>query len=228
MKCLHCSQPIVTLPSLRELFLFRPDTGARLCAACLDRFGKIDTRQACQGCCKPNQSILCEDCQAWRARYPQYDFKHTALFNYDLEMREWFRSYKFQGNYALRFSFAQNIARALKNKKKWLIIPIPLSADRLAERGFNQVEALLAAAEVPYADCLQRSEGGKPQAQKDRAQRLATIQPFSLKKECASQVVARDVLLVDDIYTTGRTLFHASQLLLKYPVKKIETFSLAR
>ena len=37
-----------------------------------------------------------------------------------------------------------------------------------------------------------------------------------------------EIILVDDVYTTGRTLFYAAECLLPYQPKKIRTFTLAR
>ncbi|HHJ5214051.1 TPA: phosphoribosyltransferase family protein, partial [Enterococcus hirae] len=41
-------------------------------------------------------------------------------------------------------------------------------------------------------------------------------------------IKGKKVLLVDDVYTTGQTLFHAASCLLPHAPEKIRTFSLAR
>ena len=38
----------------------------------------------------------------------------------------------------------------------------------------------------------------------------------------------KEIVLVDDVYTTGRTLFYAAECLLPFHPKKIRTFTLAR
>jgi competence protein ComFC len=143
-------------------------------------------------------------------------------------MKRWFEAYKFRGNYHLRFSFSEQLTAYFKTKKEYLIVPIPLSEQRLSERGFNQVKGLLDGSKISYTDCLRRTGEDRPQSKKNRQERLSGKQPFELCLTDGRLLENKKILLVDDIYTTGRTLFFASEILLKYPIKKLETFSLAR
>lgn len=106
----------------------------------------------------------------------------------------------------------------------YTIVPIPLSSDRLAERGFNQVEGLLEAANIPYQSFLGKDDSER-QSSKSRIERLKTDQVFYLLKESE---VPDKILLFDDIYTTGATLQLAISLFLKIGRKEIKTFSLTR
>ncbi|MCB5955797.1 ComF family protein [Enterococcus sp. CWB-B31] len=228
MNCVYCEHPFIKVPSITELLLFKPISDHELCLQCQKKFHLIDKSSVCSGCCREYPGNLCEDCKRWQSKYPAYPFSHTALFHYDSEMKQWFEEYKFKGNYTLSHTFSKEISNFFKQKKNSLIIPLPLSQKRLAIRGFNQVEGILASAGVSYSDYLLRIREDKPQAQKSRLERLSGEQPFVLKPEYESCLTNQAVFLVDDIYTTGRTLFYASEIILKYPVKKLETFSLAR
>ncbi|MGC6768566.1 ComF family protein [Enterococcus sp. LJL128] len=229
MNCLYCNQKIVKLLPIPELLLLRSIHANELCNECLSNFRLIEKGANCPGCCREQQETShCDDCRLWQQKYPDYKFQHTALFHYNKEMKHWFEEYKFKGNYQLRFSFSKEISGYLKNKNDYLIVPIPLSEQRLKERRFNQVEGLLTGAGISYSPLLLRNNEERPQAQKNREERLAGQQPFCINAENKQQFKKRSVILVDDIYTTGRTLFFAAELFLEYPVEKIETFSLAR
>lgn len=228
MNCVYCKQKISRLLSIRELLSFKPINSSELCPSCQKKFCLLDERFLCRGCSRECSMAFCKDCLLWQKKYPDYSFQHSALFHYDEEMKQWFEEYKFKGNYQLRHSFSQHLAEHLKKEKDTIIVPIPLSERRLAERGFNQVEGLLNGAGISYTNCLKRTGHDPPQSKKTRQERLSGNQPFELCPMNKQILANRKVLLVDDIYTTGRTLFFASEILLKIPVKTLKTFSLAR
>ena len=91
-----------------------------------------------------------------------------------------------------------------------LVIPVPVSADRLAERGFNQVELLFGEWSRQQgleweAGTLLRRRPTTPQWELDRTQRRENIKGAFFVNAPAT-VQDRSILLVDDIVTTGRTL----------------------
>ncbi|MFC6176600.1 ComF family protein [Companilactobacillus huachuanensis] len=104
---------------------------------------------------------------------------------------------------------------------------IPASKSHLQARGFDPVYEL-------YADIfdlrplLVKADADKPQAQKNRIERLRTPQTFSLLPEFGQIQKNQKILILDDIYTTGRTLMHAHDIFLKAGFKNISTFSLSR
>ena len=79
------------------------------------------------------------------------------------------------------------------------IVPIPLSPERLQERGFNQAEALIVEAGLQSANLLKRTHSEK-QSKKSRSDRIHVPQVFSLEP---TTLEGKRILLVDDIYTTG-------------------------
>jgi len=88
------------------------------------------------------------------------------------------------------------------------VIPVPLSPERLRRRGFNQAlelaRPIARALQLPVAAALvARVRQGTPQQQSGRAQRRANLAgAFAV----GGRLAARDVLLVDDVLTTGSTL----------------------
>lgn len=153
--------------------------------------------------------------------------QHQALFEYNDGFQEWIQRYKILGDLQCKAAIAPEINLFLKKAKTDFIIPIPLSLPRMQQRGFNQVEEILKLMDLPFACFLIRNEHFKPQAEKSRRERLAMAQPFCCRSE-TKKIHGKNVLLVDDIYTTGRTIFYAAECLQNYQPKSIRTFSFAR
>ena len=82
--------------------------------------------------------------------------KHFAIYCYEENMKEYFSRYKFMGDYCLRKIFQQEIKANLKPflKKGYILVPVPLSEERLEDRGFNQVKGLLEG--IPYKNILKK------------------------------------------------------------------------
>lgn len=225
MKCSYCQKEICRNLTVQEIFFpwrLRPER----CSSCQKKFCK--TRPpACPTCGKTGFQESCDECQQWQKQYPDYSFCHHALFSYDQDFKEWIQQYKFLGDYRLCQTFVPEIRQFFAQKKDWLVTYIPLSEERFEQRGFNQALAFLQAADIKTTRLLQKTADTSPQSGKNRQQRLASPQVFAVTP-AAEKVRNKKVIIADDVYTTGRTLFHAAEILLPYQPKQIETFSLAR
>ena len=80
------------------------------------------------------------------------------------------------------------------------------------------------AACLPYKQLLEKQDA-LAQSSKNREERLNSQQCFTLAKDV---LLPEKILLIDDVYTTGKTLQLARELLLEAGVKEVLTFSLAR
>lgn len=98
-----------------------------------------------------------------------------------------------------------------------VIVPVPLSARRERERGFNQ--AIELASVVAHENrmsldtsCIQRSRDTPPQVGLARSMRQQNVKgAFSLVD--AGTVRGKSVLVIDDVFTTGATLAELAGLL---------------
>lgn len=220
MKCLLCNDWIESVPKLRDLITFN-QREEYSCVSCKNQFKKL-SKERCQNCNKELHRDTCIDCKLWMKK--GYIPKHLAIYRYEENMKEYFSRYKFMGDYCLRKIFQQEIKANLKSflKKGYILVPVPLSEERLEERGFNQVKGLLEG--IPYKNIFEKREIEK-QSSRTREERLSQDNSFSLKKgiELPSKII-----IIDDIYTTGSTLYQMVKLLDGLDVKEILTFSLAR
>lgn len=115
-----------------------------------------------------------------------------------------------------------------------LVVPVPLSAARLARRGYNQAWEL--ARRVARQQGVPASPGAlvrwvdlPQQAQQDRAARLERLQGvFGVPAAARHRVVGRHVALVDDVYTTGATAAEAVRTLLSAGAREVSVWALAR
>lgn len=221
MRCSHCQRNFIRTLTLPELFF---EKNLR-CYHCEQQFTKIDPNSACPGCGRSDSSEMCSDCQLWQEKLG-FIMHNRSLFQYDEGFRQWIETFKFIGDFRLRGAFSAELQTALKTKTDFLICPMPLSQERFEQRGFNQVSSCLEAAKITYHALLKRKES-PPQSKKSRKERLKMVQPFTLNVP-KEKIKNQKVLLVDDVYTTGRTLFHGAEILYENGVKTVCSLTFAR
>ena len=220
MICLLCAQHLKKNLTFGELLFLKKAEGS-LCLACYSSFEMIG-EEHCPNCYKKGVSSLCQDCQLW---YKEgIEVSHEAIFSYNQAMKNFFNRYKFNGDYMLRKVFATILSENLKKYKGYDFVLIPLSPERYAKRGFNQVAGLIEAAGLSHLDILGKREE-KASSSKNRSERLATELPFFIKE---GSRIPKKILLIDDIYTTGATVNRVKRLLENAGAEEVRTFSLVR
>lgn len=226
MNCLLCNRALPTYLTLSELILPFPLHRDCLCRQCRSQFIRYELAQHhCRGCGKVTTEIeLCADCQAWQRQYG-WLLVNQPLYHYNDAMTTYMTEYKFRGNYSLRTVFQSAVRTALSEIEYDVLVPVPVSKQTLLTRGFNQVIGLIEG--QTYTEALTVTKQGKErQSAKNRHERLLTKQPFALQQ--AQSLVGQRVLLIDDVYTTGRTLYHAAVLCRQAGCQNVKSLSLAR
>ncbi|WP_330218383.1 ComF family protein [Sporosarcina globispora] len=150
--------------------------------------------------------------------------KNVSLFMYDDFLKETIARCKFRGDYILARAFSPFIRERLKNMDFDYLVPIPLSPERLYERGFNQSAALIHEAGFTVTELLKRIHSEK-QSKKSRQERIHQKQVFEL---IPADIENKVILLIDDIYTTGSTLYYAAKILKIGGASSICSITLAR
>jgi ComF family protein len=201
--------------------------GGRLCADCLGRFAP--QRPRCTRCALPldGGARVCGEC----LRDPP-PFEHTAcVADYGFPWDRLIADFKFRGSVELAGALAASLADAVAAlPAPDLVLPVPLSARRLAERGYNQAWELARRLRRPArADVLQRPIDSAHQADLSRAGRLANLRAaFVVDARRRRLLAGRRVALVDDVFTTGATARCAAAALRHAGAGAVDVWVLAR
>ena len=101
-----------------------------------------------------------------------------------------------------------------------VLVPVPLHTKRKRWRGFNQAELLgkdlSKRFKHPYADLLLRSRYTRPQVELKKDERKKNVRgAFSLRftQSKPFSLQGKNILLVDDVYTTGATMSECANVL---------------
>jgi competence protein ComFC len=230
MLCLGCGAELRRSVSWNSLFTKEEEMV--LCQDCLSKLEFI-TGEECRLCSRPleetlyKQDGLCLDCLRWEKdpKWAGILDRNTSVLLYNEYCKELIALFKYRGDYVLANAFAALLKPKLETILTDLIVPIPLSRERLYERGFNQSEALINALGKEPAHLLTRKHSEK-QSKKSRSDRIRLPQVFQIPKQ--TNLSAENILLIDDIYTTGSTLRHAAILLKEAGAKTVSSLTVAR
>jgi competence protein ComFC len=232
MKCLYCGEMITPVVSWGSLFSMQVEE--LLCERCVEQLEPIEG-ECCVRCSRPFEGLavefrkgdLCYDCVRWE-QDPEWSGileRNISLYEYNDFLREFIGRFKFRGDYILAKYFNASLNKAVKELKYDLLVPIPLSEERLYERGFNQSEALIIETGLTPTFLLKRTHTEK-QSKKSRRERIHLEDIFKFVEE--GDVVGKKVVLVDDIYTTGSTIMHAGKILKQHGASDILSITVAR
>lgn len=243
MHCLICQQPITESITWGSLFtLSSQTTQPQICQHCNQKLEPI-TGEQCRICSrllskldpKFRKQDRCNDCSNWEQN-PEWRgllTQNISIFHYNDFLKDLLAQFKFRGDHELVKIFAQLIQTKFKQtfdqKAPPIIIPVPLSPERLYERGFNQAQSLACLlSQQPIAEILDRTHTEK-QSKKKRSERLVTDSPFHLKPGINfAQYKNKNLLIIDDIYTTGTTLRQIAKVLQPLSPNAIRSLTLAR
>lgn len=202
-----------------------------VCDACVARFAQPTPR--CRTCALPVPAGVLR-CGACLRQPPPLDSCLTAV-PYAYPWAGLITRYKFEpqpgwaATLALLLRSAPWVEPALE-QADWLL-PMPLSRERLQARGFNQSLALARqlTPEKTRADLLLRIRHTPPQSALPREQRLRNVDgAFALEPLHQPAVQGRRIALVDDVMTSGASLFAAAQELRRAGASHITGLVFAR
>lgn len=199
--------------------------------------GKTGT-ELCFGCLSNSKNAV-RECPKWI--FPIFDYRHPPV-----KKAIWLLKYKHKRG--LTRVFAECLYEKLleelpeleqfENFSNPILIPIPLSKTRLKERGFNQTALIVKELQKINSqrqslkfdivlDWLLKNRETEHQARiRDRAHRLKNLKgTFALNPQY--NLAGKNIILIDDIITTGATLSEAKKVLLSAGTRKIYAFTIA-
>lgn len=199
------------------------DQRRMICPECEKKLRPIG-HPRCYKCGKPiEEGEYCKDCQ-----------KHTHIFDqgrgifvYDGIMRRSVTRYKYYGCREYGDFYAKVMYRyAWKNLNQWkpdLIVPVPIHKSKERLRGFNQAaylaERLGCYTGIPVdTDLVQKVVKTKSQKKLNAMQRRKNLEKAFL---VTKNIRGKDILVIDDVYTTGSTIDAMAGCLRKRGAKNI-------
>ncbi len=195
------------------------------------------TDPACLRCGVPMEFDLgmpttCTPCQE---KEPVYTQARAALV-YNDASRDLALKFKHGDRTDALVSFVPWMERVGKEllQKADLVVPVPLHRRRLLARRYNQsaliAQALSQKSGVPCAmQLLVRKRATPPQGHlhiKEREKNVAKA--FLVNPDAQADIKGKNILLIDDVLTTGATVNECARVLLKEGAKEVNVLTLAR
>lgn len=233
--CRICSEPLLNISALP------------VCPACLDQMHPVRGK-VCSICGERVLTSYAEPDPDGLRRCPvcrRVDHPFTcavAYGSYDDGLRELIHLLKYNGVRPAASVLGRMLVEAIApiepyfEQTKVLVIPVPLYKGKRHQRRFNQAELIAHRAIKIHptrerlelkSDLLLRTRNTQSQIGLTSHQRRENMRgAFSVAR--ASEVIGREVLLVDDVYTTGTTVSECARVLRKAGAAQVWVATVAR
>lgn len=206
--------------------------GGVLCAGCIEGLSRLEP-PFCDTCAQPNVNGQCQ----WCLEHPAMIDGIRAPYLFEGPLRETVHRLKYRGWRATAPVLGGLLAAYLEHHKfpaqstGQVLVPVPLHPRRLRSRGYNQSHLLAKEAgkllDMPVRqDLVRRAKDSPPQVEvRSSDQRRANV---AGSFEAAAGVEGLSILLVDDVATTGSTLFACAAALKEAGAARVWGVVLAR
>jgi len=220
--CLLCGQLLLSGSD--------PQSFCSSCQEAMDPLGKSHCNCCAQAFPSSPSQHLCGLCLK---RPPAFSRVHAAC-NYQGRVKDAIHQLKYRNQVNLARHLGQLLCQPLDAAGNIFvadcIIPVPLHPSRLRERGYNQAleiaRPLARKLRIPIdTKSLQRTRKTPQQQGLTAAERRSNLRnAFSL----TATPPARNILLVDDVMTTGETVRECCRILLQGQVAEVQVAVLGR
>ena len=217
-KCICCKKEI-------------PDSNKRgLCEKCFSKV-EVFAGDLCSKCGEVVAgNLLCDSCKDMKYNF---DENHSYAV-YDEITGTIIKSLKYSGNKYI----SKYIASMISENKKYFekvdyITFVPISRERLKERGFNQAEEIANEVSkilnIRVLSMLDKVKENTHQAGLSRNERISNIiGTIEIKKDISNELKGKSVMIVDDVFTTGSTLSECAKVLKANGVARVKTMTFAK
>ncbi len=176
-------------------------------------------------------------CNVCREELPSYQ-RAVAYGAYEGKLRELIHLLKYDQVHPATSVLGRMLALAIAKLEldgPALVVPVPLHGSKRRQRGFNQAESIAQSALKSkhdkrfqlVTDVLQRTRPTVSQIGLTRPQRRENMRG-AFKVAYLSRVSGRDILLVDDVMTTGTTVAECARVLRRAGARNVWVATVAR
>jgi ComF family protein len=195
--------------------------GSSICDICIDHLRRpFRERKVCPRCGRPlgpGSETVCFECAT---RPSSFGRVYPGAFYRD-PVAALVKRMKYGGEAYLATPLAYLLADALLEALPQydVLVPVPLTAKKLAERGYNQSELvarrLFQIGGPRVIRALIKTQDHPAQAGLSRAERLTNLSgTIALHPRHGRSIVGKSVLVIDDVFTTGATVHACADVLL--------------
>lgn len=214
---------------------YRSENNDWFCPECLNYLlTNSKNRKSCPRCSQNSQFKDCTCEFAWDFPYESI----RSFLDYDEKVQTIMFHIKYFSKRDLAF-YIGSLFSLFIEESIWrsadYIIPVPLHWLRKFKRGYNQAEwfarGIIGGRNKPalITSGLYRKRRTRTQVKLDKAKRRINVQgAFGITDNMKQMIKGKDVLLVDDVITTGATTASCAETLLEGGCKKVRVLSLAR
>lgn len=142
------------------------------------------------------------------------------------------KSLKYKGNYEIGVLLGSWYGHHLKNKiQADIILPVPIHQDKLKKRGYNQstaiAEGIQASLEIPIdQSSVVRKKKTSTQTKRHKVERWSAMKGV-FEVVNPAELSGKEVLIVDDVITTGATIFSLCETINEHGPESIKVVSIA-
>ena len=200
----------------------------------------------CGFCGKINKDCFCEECEKQikpmlLCNIDKYKDKfyseHLYLFKYQGQIRNYILNYKFNDKSYIYRTFSKIFSKNEKVcrffEKYDIIIPVPIHNKRMNLRGYNQSELIAREISKNFIniklenDILLKIKNTNPQSTLSREERIINSKHvYEIRNK--EKIKMKNIILLDDIYTTGSTADECSKILKLSGANNIGIITLAK
>ena len=191
-----------------------------LCCGCKRRYSKAEISYQYKETC------ICKDCYRKFKTYSKeayFDVSYTveflaSAFHYKSMYRQIFLDFKFNSQLGYGHVLGMAMADVLKGRDVFAdyqyIVPVPISKERFAERGYNQSQILAEyvskALDIPLNNALIRIKHSAPQSTVHTSMRAINVKGAY---KATNAFRGQNIIIFDDICTTGSTVTECAKTL---------------
>ncbi len=211
----------------QDCFVCGQESGGRpVCAACETDLPHL-AGPLCPVCALPAPDGL--RCGACQNSPPAFDAT-TAAFRYAFPVEHIVQGLKYRHRLPLAGWLGGALAARIRPTGVHCIMPLPLSPQRMKERGFNQAQEIARPLArqfgLPFVpDACLRVFDSAPQASLPWKERQANIRNAF---DCRIDLSGKTIAVVDDVMTTGATLNEFARVLKRHGAARVENWVAAR
>ena len=193
-----------------------------ICFDCKDRLVYASENICCKcgKILKNDESVMCRICETTECFFVE----GRSVFYYNDAIKKSLTGFKYHNRREFSRFYVKSIMEQWEEKiKLWnvdVVVPVPVHEKRLRERGYNQAtiiaRELCEQIDVDMDEVLIRRDRTKPQKELDRIERVRNLkEAFAVSESKMNVIKGKNILLIDDIYTTGATISACSQKLVE-------------